>query len=689
MKHFLTLISLVTAAHMFAATYFASPSGKGDGQTYASATSFSNGVSKLKNPGDTLYLLGGTYEFSDKFSINKKGSSAKYIVIAGYPGEEAVLDFHKVAYGTRGVTIHSEAVYVHLKDFAIAYSGKNNLYCEGSYCLFENLDIYGSADTGCQMKKGGNNIIKNVDSHDNFDYETMSGTTANFGGNADGFADKQHSGAGNTYIGCRAWNNSDDGWDFFQRVSATPTTIEYCICYANGAPYYDMRQHPRYQTDKAWFDSKVGTQMIDRYGNTITITLDRYPCQGNGNGFKMGGEKTQHIVTLHHCLTVGNYARGYDQNNNDGTMWLYNCSAYDNVYNYGFTTACGTNTLRNCISYRSRNADAYASKTTTANDHNTWNSGYSCAKSDFVSLDTTLILTPRQADGTLPVTAFMHLQASSSLIDRGADVGYAYAGTAPDLGCYEYGLDTIIPGPTPEPEDTTGIRIAYISTPDAIADEALLAWLKKDTALYIKVLDAAQEQDLSSFRMVILSPVPKSTVAGAVALKDNTLPFLCLKPFMGKNTVWNWCTPANTSYDAINVQRPTHAIFTKPYAITGLEDVSIYNRVSTNGVAVMSDWTIPVQSLATTDSKDAVVERQGTRRVIMMGLSEYSMADISENGKQLVRNAIYYLLDEYPATTIRPTQTSTPTAHKVLRNGQLLILREGQVYSMQGQLLTR
>jgi len=70
-------------------------------------------------------------------------------------------------------------------------------------------------------------------------------------------------------------------------------------------------------------------------------------------------------------------------------------------------------------------------------------------------------------------------------------------------------------------------------------------------------------------------------------------------------------------------------------------------------------------------------------------LSEYSMADISENGKQLVRNAIYYLLDEYPATAIRPTQTSTPTAHKVLRNGQLLILREGQVYSIQGQLLTR
>ena len=420
-----------------ATTYYASPNGTGDGKSYSQPTTFTNGISKLKNAGDTLYVLGGTYTFTDKVSVNKQGSSSKRIVIAGYPGEKAILDFHKVTYGTRGLTIHSEALYVHVKDLSIGYSGKNNLYCEGSYCLFENLDIYGSADTGCQMKKGGNNTIINCDSHDNFDYETMSNGTANFGGNADGFADKQHNGAPNHYIGCRAWNNSDDGWDFYQRVTTSQTVIENCICFQNGPTYYNMTNHPRYETDKAWFDSKVGTQMKDRYGNTITITLDKYPCQGNGNGFKMGGGQTDHKLLIHHCLAVGNNARGFDQNNNAGTMWVYNNSAYKNATNYGFTTAVGTNYMRNNISLSGTNDDQPKSKDNKANDHNTWNSGLSASSSDFLSLDTTQILAARKEDGALTEGTFMHLKDGSKLIDAGVDIGLSYNGDAPDLGCYE------------------------------------------------------------------------------------------------------------------------------------------------------------------------------------------------------------------------------------------------------------
>ena len=302
MKRFFIFILLAGCVSLQAATYFASPNGTGDGSSYASPTSFATGVAKLTVPGDTLYLLGGTYEFTDKFSINKQGSSSKRIVISGYPGEKAILDFHQVPYGTRGITVHANSLYVHIKDLAIAWSGKNNLYNEGSYCLFENLDIYGSADTGCQMKKGGNNIILNVDSHDNFDYEEGFAPSksqhgpANFGGNADGFADKQFTGAGNHYIGCRAWNNSDDGWDFFQRVSSSNTIIENCVCYQNGLPYYDMSHHPRaLGVDKEWFDQYVGTSVVDRYGNTITITLSNFPNLGNGNGFKMGGQYTDRL----------------------------------------------------------------------------------------------------------------------------------------------------------------------------------------------------------------------------------------------------------------------------------------------------------------------------------------------------------------------------------------------------------
>ena len=438
----LLLLTLFLSSSLSAATYFSSPAGTGNGSSYSSPCSLSTGISKLKNAGDTLYLLGGQYDLGNTKISSKNGSSTAYIVISGYPGETAILDFRTTAYGTRGLQVMNSCTYLHIKDLTLRYSGKNNLYNEGSYCLFENLDIYGSSDTGCQMKVGGYNIIKNVDSHDNFDYELdKSGnlTQCDFGGNADGFADKQHSGAPNHYIGCRAWNNSDDGWDFFQRVTTSETIIEQCICYMNGPAYYDMRNHPRYQTDKAWFDQFATPRtVVDADGNTVTVSLAKYPNMGNGNGFKVGGGYTDHKVLVHHSLAVANTVKGFDQNNNDGTMLFYNNTGYLNGYDFGFTTAYGTLSIQNCLSYKSKNANATQSATTLVNSYNSWNiSGLTVSASDFLSLDTTQILAARQADGSLAEGTLLRLAAGSPLIDAGTDVGLTYTGTAPDLGCYE------------------------------------------------------------------------------------------------------------------------------------------------------------------------------------------------------------------------------------------------------------
>ena len=433
---------LFLSSSLSAATYFAAPAGTGNGSSYSSPCSLSTGISKLKNAGDTLYLLGGQYDLGNTTISSKNGSSTAYIVISGYPGEQAILDFRTTAYGTRGLQVARSCTYLHIKNLTLRYSGKNNLYNEGSYCLFENLDIYGSSDTGCQMKVGGYNIIKNVDSHENFDYELdKSGnlTQCDFGGNADGFADKQHSGAPNHYIGCRAWNNSDDGWDFFQRVTTSETIIEQCICYMNGPAYYDMRNHPRYQTDKAWFDQfATPRDVVDDDGNTVTVSLAKYPNMGNGNGFKVGGGYTDHKVLVHHSLAVANAVKGFDQNNNDGTMRFYSNTGYINGYDFGFTTAYGTLSIQNCLSYKSKNANATQSATTLVNSYNSWNiSGLTVNASDFLSLDTTQILAARQADGSLAEGTLLRLAAGSPLIDAGTDVGLTYTGAAPDLGCYE------------------------------------------------------------------------------------------------------------------------------------------------------------------------------------------------------------------------------------------------------------
>ncbi|MBR4263619.1 MAG: hypothetical protein IKQ48_03490 [Paludibacteraceae bacterium] len=713
MKKLVTLVLCTLSLYTLrAATYYASPDGKGDGSSYFSPTTFAAGVSKLNNPGDTLYLKEGTYLFTDKFSINKQGSASKRIVIAGYPGDHVVLDFHKVPYGTRGITVHANSLYVHIKDLAIAYSGKNNLYNEGSYCLFENLDIYGSADTGCQMKKGGNNTILNVDSHDNFDYKTMSGSQANFGGNADGFADKQFTGAGNHYIGCRAWNNSDDGWDFFQRVSNTQTVIEYCVCYQNGPAFYNMKKHPRYETDKSWFDSKVGTQMTDRYGQTITVTLEKYPCQGNGNGFKMGGQYTDHKILIHHSLAVANNARGFDQNNNGGTMWVYNNSAYDNGVNFGFTTAYGTNYIQNNVSLSGRSGDQPKSQTVAANDHNTWNNGLNCTAADFLSLDTTEILAPRTGAGSFAQGTFMRLAQGSKLINAGIDVNIGYNGSAPDLGCYETDgerhdpipdEDTI---PAVQPEGTHAV--AFVTIPKCAEDKPLLHYLRQNDSLWIVETDATDpETDYSGYEIIVLGGKPNSAAVGFAALKGYDKTMLLLKPFLLKPNVWSWGVAVNTQDLSITVHNPSHPLF-QNLTLTG-NQLQLFSDCNTNAVTAISEWTntqgaeliaspVSQPTYTTIAELPAGTNCNGTvlpKTMLMVGVSEYSTALLTTDGKHLIENAICYLLgipnthipDPEAITTTDAAQNITNKAIKFIENGKLYIQTNGHVMDVTGRIV--
>ena len=61
------------------------------------------------------------------------------------------------------------------------------------------------------------------------------------------------------------------------------------------------------------------------------------------------------------------------------------------------------------------------------------------SNADFASVADTSVLSPRQADGSLPNVDFLHLAAGSDLIDKGVSVGFPHVGAAPDLGAFEYG----------------------------------------------------------------------------------------------------------------------------------------------------------------------------------------------------------------------------------------------------------
>jgi hypothetical protein len=181
----------------------------------------------------------------------------------------------------------------------------------------------------------------------------------------------------------------------------------------------------------------------------------------NGNGIKMGGSDSKnlkHNMLVKNCLSFLNKAKGFDQNNNLGSMTILNCTSYHNgictsggAYNFSVPLAMATGkvlTVENCLSYMYTKSPGYTFGTQTSPVFatNSWMAPFVAAtNADFVSIDTTGVRGPRKVDGSLPDINFMHLAQGSQLIDAGTNVGLPYHGTAPDLGCFESDYPTGVP----------------------------------------------------------------------------------------------------------------------------------------------------------------------------------------------------------------------------------------------------
>jgi hypothetical protein len=349
--------------------------------------------------GDTIWMREGTYFHSVTITISKSGTASNKYYLKAMPGEKPVLDFSGTASGKRGISLTGS--YWVIKGITFTLAGDNGMIISGgAFNLIENCAFVENEDTGLQLGAGAHdNRIINCDSYYNADPPDF--------GDADGFSPKMDVGSNNYFYGCRAWLNCDDGWDGYLRGADKVTTIlENCWTWRNG--YF-----------------KDGT--------------DAGP-NANGNGFKMGGsdDKTlQHNFLVKNCLAFENKAKGFDQNNNKGSMTIYNGTGLRNKgndFSIPSPLAAGqTATVKNCLL-----ADGKISLGSfVIQESNSWNGSFTVNAEDFLSLNTIGVDGPRKADGSLPDLSFVHLAAGSDLINTGVDVGLPYKGTKPDLGCFE------------------------------------------------------------------------------------------------------------------------------------------------------------------------------------------------------------------------------------------------------------
>jgi hypothetical protein len=437
---------LFAAKNVFAAEYYVATTGSDTnaGTIDQPFATLQKGADTAQ-AGDTVYIRGGTYSITTPHSsgagidISNSGTSdTNRINIWAYPGETPLFDFSNLQISTTGYTfgIVIDGSWVHLKGIEecclpMNTRANNGFANNGANNIFELLNAHNNQGSGMQVgSSGGGNLVLNCDSHDNYDPNSDNGA----GNDADGFGvHGQTTGPSTTIRGCRAWWNSDDGYDFINQE--VPVTIENSWAFGCG------------------------------YANYGTLN----PPAGNGNGFKMGSSKTGIRHLIQNNVAWGNKANGFYANHSSGGNTWYNNTAFKNGTNFNMLASTwsgpdgtGTRTdgviltgdkvhiMRNNLAYP--NTISYITGYGVDTAFNTWDLNITPKSSDFLSITDPTVsgtgqaietsspaLGPRQADGSLPDVDFLKLAAGSQMIDKGTDVGLPYVGAAPDLGAYEYG----------------------------------------------------------------------------------------------------------------------------------------------------------------------------------------------------------------------------------------------------------
>lgn len=262
-------------------------------------------------PGMTIFVLPGTLRYATTMLMSADGTQGQPINVFAADGARPIVDFSGQPRGessSRGIELRGS--FWHVKGLEVRNAGDNGILISGSNNVVENVILHGNGDTGLQIlapevqatdpSRASNNLVLNCDSFENFD-------PANNGENADGFAAKLRVGPGNVFRGCRAWNNADDGWDFF--AADDVVTIEDSWAFLNG--------------------------IIAGGGNSA----------GDGNGFKLGGEPdgvgqghSPHVVI--NGAAFANRACGFTLNNNTEDAELSQCGVGANETDFCDGASC-------------------------------------------------------------------------------------------------------------------------------------------------------------------------------------------------------------------------------------------------------------------------------------------------------------------------------------------------------------
>ena len=427
--------TILAAVRVQAAEFFVAPDGDDEAAgTRAAPFATIQRAQRAVAPGDSVVIRGGLYRmrpdriareeriFAYVTLLDRSGEPGRPIRYRAAPGETPVFDFTAVR--PPGRRVHAFRVtgsWLHLEGFEVigvqvtitGHTQSIGFDNQGSHNVYERLSVHDGKAIGFWIGNGSHNLVLNCDAYRNHDDVSENRR----GGNTDGFGFHGPRGSvGNVFRGCRAWFNSDDGFDFIN--SGEAAVAEDCWAFYNGFS-------PRFEP------------------------------LADGNGFKAGGHAgtpvgrlpvpiPRHVVRG--SIAVRNKANGFYANHHIGGIDFIHNSAARNRANFNLlgrkpdnrTDVPGyghrlLNNLGFAGSAEVTQLDAAACEVRG----NTWQFSEPPVAADFIGLDEAGLMRPRRADGSLPEISFLRLTPGSRLIDRGVDAGRPFQGTAPDPGAHE------------------------------------------------------------------------------------------------------------------------------------------------------------------------------------------------------------------------------------------------------------
>ncbi len=433
---FLSYLIVQTVARLVAAELYVAPTGSDQNSGTIEAPFASlQPAQQAALPGDTVWIRGGTYNMQESqiarnrrgraivTLLDKSGMEGQPIRYWAFPNETPIFEYSVVKPSDARITAFQvDGSWLHVKGLTITgvqvtITRHTQSICvdnQGDHNVYEQLAMHDGQAIGLWIGRGSHNLVLNCDAYRNHDFTSEDQR----GGNVDGFGFHAPAGSvGNVFRGCRAWFNSDDGFDFIN--TAEPATIENCWAFYNG------------------FDPD-------------------FKSLADGNGFKIGGYARapaskipspvpRHIVRG--SVAVRNKAAGFYANHQPGGGDWLNNTAYRNSVNFNMLGRDRNDVnldidgfghlMRNNLGFAGRREVSNLNEAASDVAGNYFNLPVKVDESDFLGLDLADLIKPRQTDGSLPRTNFLRLTPGSDLSDRGIDVGLPFCGMSPDLGAFE------------------------------------------------------------------------------------------------------------------------------------------------------------------------------------------------------------------------------------------------------------